>query len=43
VDVAVKVTILPKLLVLAPQFAGSDLLYGFKKLGHETRWRLVHQ
>ena len=42
-DVAVKVTFLPELLALTSQFARSDLLYGFEKLGHKDRWRLVDE
>jgi hypothetical protein len=42
-NVAVKVAFLPELLALASQFARSDLLYGFEKLGHEDRWWLVDE
>jgi hypothetical protein len=42
-DVAVKVAFLPELLALTSQFARSDLLYGFEKLGHEDRWWLVDE
>jgi hypothetical protein len=42
-DIAVKVAFLPELLALASQFARSDLLYGFEKLGHEDRWWLVDE
>jgi hypothetical protein len=42
-DVAVKVAFLPELLALTSQFARSDLLYCFEKLGHEDRWRLVDE
>jgi hypothetical protein len=42
-DVTVKVAFLPELLMLASQFARSDLLYGFEKLGHENRWWLVDE
>lgn len=42
-DVAVKVAFLPELLVTASQFARRDLLYGFEKLGHEDRRRLIDE
>jgi len=40
-NVAVKVAFLPEFLARASQFARSDLLYGFEKLGHKDRWWLV--
>jgi hypothetical protein len=42
-DIAVKVAFLPELLTLTSQLARGDLLYGFEKLGHEDRWRLVDE
>src|ERR1035437_539396 len=42
-DVAIKVTFLPELLALTSQFARSDLLDGFEKLGHEDRWWFVDE
>jgi hypothetical protein len=33
----------PELLLLASQFARSDLLHSFEKLGHEDRWGLVDE
>ena len=42
-DIAVKVAFLPELLVLTSEFARSDLLHGFEKLGNEDRWWLVDE
>jgi hypothetical protein len=42
-DVAVVLAFLPELLALASQFARSDLLYGFEKLGNEDQWWLVDE
>jgi len=42
-DVAVIVTLLPKLLALTFQFARSDLLDCFEKLSDENRWWLVDE
>jgi len=42
-DVAIEVTLLPELLALSFQFARSDLLDGFEKLGKDDRWWLVDE
>jgi hypothetical protein len=42
-NVAVKVAFLPELIARASQFARSDLLYGFEKLGQEDRKWLVDE
>ena len=42
-DIAIKVTLLPELFALTPQFARSDLLYRLKKLGHKDRWWLIDE
>ncbi len=41
VDIAVEVAVLPELLAIDLEFAGSDLLEGLQKLRHKDRGRLA--